>query len=229
MAKKNKVTSPQALQNVEETLTRTEQYLEENYRTLLTWLAVLVGIVGVIWVGRIFLNKRSQEASSQMFQAERYFEQDSMLLALNGDGNYLGFVEIASTYKMTKAGNLARYYAGIASLKTGDYETAIDYLSSFRKKDKVLSATAIAATGDAWIELGDLPKGAELYMEAAGIAEGNSFLEPVFLMKAGQVYESLQEFDKATVIYKKLVDNYQTTTEGQAAEKHLARVMLLNK
>ena len=55
MAKKKKASSPQALENVEHTLTRTEQYLEENYRTLLTGLAILVGIVGLIWLGKIFL------------------------------------------------------------------------------------------------------------------------------------------------------------------------------
>ncbi|MBM3421499.1 MAG: tetratricopeptide repeat protein [Bacteroidetes bacterium] len=229
MTKKKKVSSPQALQNVEETLTRTEQYLEDNYKTLLTWLAVIIGIVGLIWLGRILLNKRSLEASTQMFQAERYFEQDSMLLALNGDGNYPGFIDIASTYKNTRAGNLARYYAGIAFLKSGEFENAIEYLGKFRNRDKVLAATATAATGDAWVELGDLSEGVTFYMKAAGISDGNSFLEPVFLMKAAQVYESLQEYAKAAETYERIFSDYPTTSEGQTAEKLLARVRLLAK
>jgi tetratricopeptide (TPR) repeat protein len=226
MAKKKKASSPQALENVEHTLTRTEQYLEENYRTLLTGLAILVGIVGLIWLGKIFLNKRSSDAQSQMFQAERYFETDSMRLALNGDGNYLGFIDIMSSYKMTKAANLARYYSGIAYLKLGEYENAIEYLGNYRKTDKVLAATATAAIGDAWIELGDMDKGVKYYLEAAGYTS-NEFLTPVFLMKAGQVYEAMGSFDKALEVYQKIQKEYPDSSEGTTVEKHIARVKLM--
>jgi tetratricopeptide (TPR) repeat protein len=222
MAKK-KVKSPQALENVEQTLTRTEKYLEENYRTLLNWLAVVVGIVALIWLGRLFLNKRNSDAHSQMYQAERYFEVDSMSLALNGDGNYLGFIDIISSYRMTRAANLARYYSGIAWLKLGEYETAIENLEKFRKRDKVLSAIATGAMGDAWVELGDMEKGANYYMEAAGFSI-NEFFTPLFLMKAAQVYESEGSLEKALDIYQRIRDEFPLSTEGAAAEKHIARV-----
>ncbi|MBE0675725.1 MAG: tetratricopeptide repeat protein [Bacteroidales bacterium] len=229
MAKNKKVSSPQALENVEHTLTRTEQYLEENYKSLLTVLAVIVGIVGIVWLGKIYINKRSGDAQSQMFQAERYFEADSMALALNGDGNYLGFIDIASSYKMTKAANLARYYSGIAYLKLGEYDNAIEYLSKFRKKDDILASAATAAMGDAWIELGDFDKGIKLYEEAIELAGENAFLAPVFLMKAGQVYESREEYDKALAAYQRILDEFPTTSEGGNAEKHIARVQMLKK
>jgi tetratricopeptide (TPR) repeat protein len=228
MAKKKAGSSPQALENVEQTLTRTEQYLEENYRTLLTGLAIIAGVVGIIWLGTIYLNRKSSEANSQMYQAEKYFEIDSLSLALNGDGNYLGFIDIAQSYKMTKAANLAKYYAGICYLKLGEYENAIEYLSSFKKKDKVLGATATGAIGDAYVELGEMEKGAGFYTEAANYSE-NAFLTPVFLMKAGQVYESNKEYAKALETYQTILDKYPTSTEGTTVEKHLARVKLLNK
>lgn len=228
MAKKKSGTSPQALENVEQTLTRTEQYLEDNYKTLLTWLVILASIVGVFWLGSIYLKKRSSEAQSQMFQAERYFELDSTTLALNGDGNYLGFLDIAKSYKMTKAANLAKYYSGICYLKLGEYENAIDMLNSFSKKDKVLGATATGAIGDAWVELGDMKKGVTFYTEAAEYAE-NAFLTPIFLMKAGQVYESEKDFTKALEMYNRILEQYPTSTEGTTIEKHIARVTLLNK
>ncbi len=52
---------------------------------------MIVGIVGLVWLGKLYLNNRNDEAQSQMYQAERYLEMDSLSLALNGDGNYLGF------------------------------------------------------------------------------------------------------------------------------------------
>jgi tetratricopeptide (TPR) repeat protein len=228
MAKKKAAASPQALENVEQTLTRTEKYLEENYKTLLTGLAVIAGIAGLIWLGSIYLNKRSSDAQSQMFQAERYFEIDSVSLALNGDGNYLGFLDISQSYKMTKAANLAKYYSGICYLKLGEYEEAIKYLESFKKRDNVLAATATGAIGDAYVELGDMAKGAAYYSEAASFSP-NEFLTPVFLMKEGQVHESLGDYGKALEAYQRILDEYPTSTEGTTVEKHIARVKLLNK
>jgi tetratricopeptide (TPR) repeat protein len=229
MAKKKKDASPSTLENVEHTLTKTEQYLEENYKTLLNWLAVVVAVVAVVWLGRMFLNKRSSEAQSQMYQAEMYFEIDSMSLALNGDGNYLGFLDIESSYKMTRAANLARYYAGISYLKLGEYENAIEYLNKFKKKDDVLAASATAAIGDAYIELGDIESGIRHYNEAISIASENNFLAPVFLMKAGIAYEVNGNYDKALEIYERLRDEFSTTSEGGTAERHIARVKLLKE
>ena len=108
MAKNKKDENPQTISNVEQTLTRTEQFLEENYKTLLIGLGVIVGISRFVWLGKLYLNNRNDEAQSQMYQAERYLEMDSLKLALNGDGNYLGFLDIAKDYKFTNAGNLAR-------------------------------------------------------------------------------------------------------------------------
>ena len=46
MAKNKKDENPTTISSVEETLTRTEHYLEENYKTLLIILGVAVIIVG---------------------------------------------------------------------------------------------------------------------------------------------------------------------------------------
>jgi tetratricopeptide (TPR) repeat protein len=228
MAKKKKDVNPQTISNVEQTLTRTEQYLEENYKTLLTGLGVIVVLVGLIWLGKLYLNKRNDEAQSQMYQAERYLEMDSLNLALNGDGNYLGFLDISNDYKFTNAGNLAKYSAGICYLQLGDYEAAIEFLNKYSKKDKVLGSIAIGATGDAYVELGELDKGVSKYIEAADFAE-NSFNTPMFLMKAGEIYELNGNYTEALKIYERIENEYPESTEGTTIEKYIARVKLLLK
>ena len=52
MAKSKKDDNPQGIKNVEETLTKTEQFLEQNYKPLLIGLVVLVVLVGL---SRIYL------------------------------------------------------------------------------------------------------------------------------------------------------------------------------
>ena len=228
MAKKTKDANPQTLKNVEQTLTKTEQFLEENYKPLLTGLGVIVTLVAIFWLGRIFLSKRNEEAQSQIYQAERYLEMDSLNLALYGDGNYLGFLDIAKEYKFTKAGNLARYGAGICFLHLGQYPDAIDFLEKYSKKDKVLGSLAIGATGDAYVELGDPDKGVEKYIEAADYA-GNSFNTPLFLMKAAEIYELNGQYSEALKIYERIQKEYPESTEGISIEKYIARVKLMMK
>jgi tetratricopeptide (TPR) repeat protein len=228
MASNRKDENPQTISNVEQTLTRTEHFLEENYKTLLIGLGVIVALVGIFWLGKLYLNKRNDEAQSQMYQAERYLEMDSLNLALNGDGNYLGFLDIARDYKFTNSGNLARYGAGICYLHLGEYQEAIDFLNKYSKKDKVLGSLAIGATGDAYVELGDLDKGVSKYIEAADFAE-NSFNTPLFLMKAGEIHELNGKYSEALKVYERIESEYPESTEGTTIEKYIARVKLLIK
>jgi tetratricopeptide (TPR) repeat protein len=228
MAKNNKDANPQTISNVEQTLTRTEQYLEENYKTFLAGLGIIVIIVGLIWLGKIYLSKRNDEAQSQIYQAEKYLEIDSIKLALNGDGNYLGFIDIAKSYKFTKTGNLANYGAGICYLHLGDYQSAIDYLKKYSSKDKVIGSLALGGIGDAYVELGDLEKGITKYVEAADFAE-NSFNSPLFLMKAGEIYELQGKYTDALKIYERIQSEYPESTEGSSIEKYISRVKLLVK
>ena len=225
MAKKSKG-SPDRMKNVGETLTKTEQFLEENYKILGIILGVIVALVVIFWLGRMYLNKRNTEAQSQIYQAERYLEMDSLYLALNGDGNYLGFLDIASDYKFTNAGNLACYSAGICYLHLGQFDEAIEMLGKYRKKDRIIGSLAIGATGDAYVELGETEKGISKYLEAAAYA-GNSFNTPLFLMKAGELYELDGNYAEALKLYERIQDEYPESTEGSSVEKYIARAKLL--
>jgi tetratricopeptide (TPR) repeat protein len=191
-------------------------------------LGVIVLLVGMVWLGKLYLNKRNTEAQSQMYQAEKYLEIDSLKLALNGDGNYLGFLDIAKDYKFTNSGNLARYGAGICYLHLGNYQEAIDFLNKYSKKDKVIGSLAIGATGDAYVELGNLEKGVSKYIEAADFAN-NSFNTPLFLMKAGEIYELSGKYTEALKLYERIENQYPESTEGTTIEKYIARVKILIK
>ena len=228
MAKTKKDENPQTISNVEQTLSRTEQFLEENYKSLLIGLGIIAVIVGIGWLGKMYFNKRNDEAQSQMYQAERYLELDSLNLALNGDGNYLGFLDIAKEYKFTNAGNLACYSAGICYLHLGKYEEAIEYLDKYSKKDKVLGSIAIGATGDAYVELGNTDKGVSKYVEAADYAD-NSFSTPLFLMKAGELYELNGNYQEALKVYERIEKDYPESTEGSTIEKYITKAKLMIK
>ncbi len=51
-----------------------------------------------------------KEASEEMYIAEFYFQNNDFDKALNGDGQFSGFISVASDYTSTDAANLANYY-----------------------------------------------------------------------------------------------------------------------
>jgi tetratricopeptide (TPR) repeat protein len=213
--------NPAGFQTVENALSRTEQYIEENQKSLtIIVLAIIIVVGGYLGYKKFYLEPSNTEAFSAMYVAEKYFEQDSFQLALNGDGANYGFLDIIDEYSITKAANLAHYYAGICYAKTGQYQDAIDHLEKFDAEDIMLSTIALGAIGDCYAQLGDNEKAASFYMKA-GERKMNSFTSPVFLKKAGIMYENLQHYDKALSAYQKIKKDYPDSEEGKQIEKYI--------
>jgi tetratricopeptide (TPR) repeat protein len=222
MAKKQDKTEDRIVA-VEEALSKTEQFIESNQKILTIVIAAIVVIVlGYFGIKRFYMAPREQEAKEQMFMAERYFEMDSLNLALNGDGMYPGFLGIIDDYGMTKGANLAKFYAGVSYLRLGNYSEAIDHLKSFKGRDDIIGPMAKGALGDAYVETGDNSKAVKAYLEAADMSE-NAFSTPLFLQKAGWTYELMNEYDKAVKIYERIKNDYPNSTEGRDIDKFIAR------
>lgn len=210
--------------DIQETISRSEVFLEK-YKNII--YGVLGGILllggGIYYVNGVYLPAKQEEALNMMYVAERYFENDSLDLAINGDGNFPGFEEIADDYGWTKAGNLAHYYLGISYLRKGQFEDAITHLEDFSSDDVMLSAVALGATGDAYLELDQKDKALSYYEKAAS-KNANDFTSPVYLLRAGELAEELGQNDKALEFYEKIKSDYKQTSEGQNIDKYIARV-----
>lgn len=224
MAKKKKTDrTEEQMQAVEGALSKTEQFIEDNQKLLTTIVAVIViAVLGYFSFQKFYMAPKQEEAKSQMFMAEKYFEQDSLDLALNGDGQYPGFLQIIDEYGMTKQGNLAHYYAGVCYLKKGNYKEAISHLEDFDGDETIIEPWAIGKIGDAYMELGDLDKAVDYYLDAAK-DQNNNFTSPHFLMKAGMTYEVMDKPSKALEVYKKIKDEYPESEEYKNIDKYIAR------
>jgi tetratricopeptide (TPR) repeat protein len=223
MAKK-KAQQADNLQELESALTKTERFIEENQKPI-TYVVGAIILIVIAYLGftRFYLQPREKEAQSQMFMAENYFERDSFNLAINGDGNYLGFLDIIDDYGMTKSANLAKYYTAISYLHLGQYEDALDYLKRFKTKDLLLGPIAEGAKGDASLELGDMDAALKHYRKAYKMND-NELTTPVYMMKAAKLLESMDELEDALALYKELKEKYPETPEGQNVDKYIARV-----
>lgn len=207
---------------VEEAFSKTEQFIEKHQKIILIVIGVIIVVVlGFFGFRRFYLSPKEKEAQSQMFMAEKYFEQDSLKKALNGDGQYLGFLAVIDEYGITKSANLAHYYAGICYLKLGQFENAMTYLKKFDADDQVVAPMAKGAMGDACMELKQIEKAAGLYLEAAEIKK-NDFTSPLFLMKAAWANEELGNLEKALSYYKRIKEEYPRSNEGREIDKYIS-------
>ncbi len=223
---KTKDQSEKNIVAVEEALSKSEQFIERNQNLLIgVVVAIVLIIAGYIGYTRFILEPREQQAQSEIFMAETYFEQDSLRLALEGDGANLGFLDIISDFGMTKTANLARYYAGVSFLNLGEYENAIEHLSKFKKRDQLLGAMAYGAMGDAYLQLDDRSEAVKQYRRAAN-HQPNPLTSPAFLMKMGMVYEMEGDHESALEAYQTIKNDFPATNEGRNIEKYIARVKM---
>ena len=230
MASKNKKKaeeqSASALENSEvlaEQLSRTEEFIENNKILVFGVVGALFLLVAGVFGWNYYQTSQNELAQSEMFQAIYYFESDSLDLALNGDGNNLGFTDISSDYSMTAAGNLANFYAGSAYLKQGKYKLAILYLEDFSSSDNLVQARAYSLTGDAHMELGQFDEAVTYYEKAANY-KPNKFFTPQYLMKQALAHEKLNNNEAAISAYTQIIEEYWESAEVQDAKKYKAQL-----
>lgn len=217
------------LENIEEGLTKTEQFIVQYQKYISAVIVVIaIGILGYFAFQNYYIKPKEAEAQEQMYAAQHYFEVDSLDKAIYGDGNALGFLDIADEFGMTKSGNLANYYAGICFLKKGDYEQAIDFLSSFSGEDHFVGPMAKGAVGDAYMQLDDMDKAVSYYVMAAD-QNDNDLTTPMFLKKAGETYELLGKYDEAVKVYTRIKESYPKSNEARTIEKNIGRATALKE
>lgn len=210
-------------ENVEQALSRTEYFIEKNQK-IITTITVVVAILVLAFLGykKYIVQPKVKEAQEVIFPAQQYFERDSFNLALNGDGNNLGFLDIIDDYSITPSGNIAKYYAGVCYLNLGQYQKAIEFLKSYSAEDIMTSIMAKGAMGDAYIELGNINKGIDAYMKAANF-NINNFTTPLFIMKAAQTHFAEGDYSKALELYKRIEKEFTESNEYRSIEKYISR------
>ncbi len=208
---------------IAEKVTGIEQWIEHNPKIVFGILGALILVVGGFFGYRYYVASQDDLAQKEMFQAVRYFEADSLNLAMEGDGLNLGFKQIIDDYGMTPAGNLANFYAGAVCMKQGKFPLAILYLKDFSANDQLVQARAYSLIGDAYMEQKQYDDAASYYDKAANY-KPNKFFTPTYLMKAALAFEKANQKDKAIKAYQRVIDEFWESSDYQNARKFKARL-----
>jgi tetratricopeptide (TPR) repeat protein len=223
-------TTAEVFNTLDETASKSEQWIEKNSKVLFSALVSIVVIfLAFLGYNKYITEPNELEASNELAFPRKYFDEaatagsgiDSLLnLGLEGaDGRY-GFLDIAESFSGTDAGNLANYYAGVSYLQLKDYENAIAYLSKFDSDDEMLGPVSLGAIGDAFSDI-DQQKDALEYYEKAANKRNNEFTTPLFLYKAGQTAMLLEDYSKAEQLFTKIKKNYSKSDQGKDVEKFI--------
>ncbi|MFN2438130.1 MAG: tetratricopeptide repeat protein [Chitinophagaceae bacterium] len=190
---------------------------------------ILLAVVGWVAYKNFYQKPREQKASDSIIKAEEYYRMDSLKLALNGDGINPGFLKIIDRYGNTKAGNLAKFYAGAASLQTGNAANAVKYLKDFDTDAKQIQARAYKLLGDAYAEQGKNNEALDNYKKAAHHFEEDKTASSEYLFMAAYfATRVLKNNNEAIDLFKELKEKYPRTERGFEADKYLAQLGVYN-
>ncbi len=212
------------LVDVVEVRDQAADFFERNRNVIIYGALGLAALVVGFLLYTTFVSKpKETTAKEQMQQAQVQFERDSFQLALTNPGQgYPGFLDIIDQYGGTKAGNLARYYAGVSYLNLGSYEAALDYFKQFKPVGTVLPIMKAGATGDAQSELGDFTAAAKSYESAVNLAKENYLLGGYYSNKLGLLHRHQGNNEAALKAFRRLKEEYGNSPEAVEADKYIS-------
>jgi tetratricopeptide (TPR) repeat protein len=202
-----KFETAEVFNTLEETATRSEQWIEKNSKPLFySLIGVVVIFLAFLGYNKYIVEPNQLEASNELAFPRKHFDEaavagsgiDSLLnLGLEGaDGKY-GFLDIAESFSGTD-----------------------EFLSKFNSDDEMLGPVSLGAIGDAFSDINQ-PEDALEYYEKAANKKSNEFTTPLFLYKAGHTAMSLKEYDKAAQLFTQIKEKYSKSDQGIDIDKFI--------
>jgi TolA-binding protein len=221
MAKKDEKTPLEFLETAEGLKTELETDLNKVQHVVESNKNVFAGVGGILlaivlgYFGyKYYITTQDAEGQAKLFGPVYQFEADSNKIAAKELG------KVADDFG-GNTGNLANFYAGVANLKEGKFDLAIEQLKSFSSSDLLVQARAYALIGDAYAEKKAYSDAIDYYKKAAEY-KANKFFTPTYLMKLAAAYEANNEPKEALAIYSQIVEKYAESSESINAKKYKA-------
>lgn len=216
-----------------------EQVLNQQEAFFLKYKKAIIGIVvaaiviiaGYIAYRDFYAGPREDKASTALAKAQNLFASQQYELALKGDKNFEGFLQVASNYSGTDASNLAKLYAGLSYAKLEKWQEAVKYLDDFSTQDDAfISPAAMAALGNAYAHTKQVDKAISCLKKAADMANAEAkdnisiSIAPTCLMQAARLMESQNQNDEALKIYEEIKTKYVKSPLRNEADKYIERL-----
>ena len=231
-------TTQEVFDSLDETASKSEQWLEKNAKMVYTVLGVfLIAMLAYLAFNKFVKEPKEIKAANYLAYSKSAFNEaekatkniDSLYsIALNGANNNYGLLEVSNKFSGTKAGNLANYMAGISYLKMNEYDKAVEYLSKFSSEDEILDPMAKGKIGDAFSDINQLEDALTYYVKAAK-DRNNSLTTPMYLFKAGNTALDLGKFDEALKMFTQIQNDFPKSDEAKDIQMYINRAKYASK
>lgn len=206
---------------VDVAMSKSEKFLADtnNQKNILLACVAIVLVVAAVWGWNMYSDSKNTDAQDAIWESELLFDQAQYQQALEG------FEAVIDEYGSTKAGNMAKAYAGLCQKNLGNYSEAIELLKDFSGNDNVVAPAILCALGDCYVNMenADNKKAAETFEKAAKAAD-NAQYTPLYLKKAGLAYEAAGDNAAALKVYEAIKNNWAETATAQPIDKYIERV-----
>lgn len=189
-------------------------------------VAVIGGGIGIILAIALiigyFVHSAQQEQQAQILlgDAEQALMNGNFERALYGDDEALtlGFIQIASNYGRTDAGNLAHYYAAQAEYELGNFEESLSHLENYRVPDGILGVAPISMHGVILLELERYEEAAAAFERAADW-DSNNATTPYNLFEAAQAHIEAGNRQRAIELLNTILNDYPNSQQFTRAQR----------
>ena len=213
-----------------EAMNKTELFFQKNGR-LVTYIFLALLVIAALVFGyrSLIAQPRIEKAAEMIAQAQARFEAENpdFELALQGDANGPGFLDVIDQYGSTRAGNLAKHYAGICYLRLGDLDNAAAYLAKYKPAKgipaEIVNAQNIGLQGDIAVEKGDYAAAIKLFEKAAKVSD-NNLTAPMYLRKAALAANAMGNKEQALGFAQRIQNEFPASAEAQNAEKLMGTI-----
>jgi predicted negative regulator of RcsB-dependent stress response len=210
-------------ENLQTEFNKAEGFIKKNSK-LMTYIGGgILAIAAAVVAYNYYTKTQDTEAQTALFPAVYAFETDSLAKALKGGAATAGLTTIADDYSGTDAGNLASFYAGVALLKQGKYDDAIERLGNFNSSDLLVQARAYSLIGDAYMEKKNAADAVKFYQKAVDYKENAAFT-PVYMLKLATAHEVAKDNAAALEVYTKILEKYPNAQEAGMAKRFKAKL-----
>lgn len=216
MANNNKKVD-NTVEEIDGTISKAELWAEKNQKNILYALVAVIVVVAAVWGWNYLKSSSNAKAENEIYSAQFLFEAGDYEQAL------AGFEAVIDEYGSTKAGNLAKAYAGLCQKNLGNNQEAISLLKSYSGSDNVIAPAMLSALGDCYVNVDNNTEAAKTFEKAAKAANSAEFT-PLYLKKAGLAYEAAGDKASALKVYQSIRDNWFETSLGQIIDKYIVRV-----
>lgn len=211
-------------------MSKTEAFFEENAsKVMYTLLVLLVLAAAIFGYKKLISEPRIEKAAAMLADAQYRFESTTpdFELALYGDENGAGFLDVIDQYGSTPAGNLAKHYAGICYLRLGELDKAAEYLAKYSQvrgiPGAVINAQNLGLQGDVAVDKGNYAAAVKFYDKAVAAAD-NNYTAPLYLRKAALALRAEGKNAEAKARLERIMNEYPMSSDAREADKLLGTV-----